>query len=71
MGNPKYYTTYLDEGYNGRIAKICRGSHRMTWEQSVFSKFASRYNGGLKIAEKKRKHKVGVIRHAFFKGRNR
>ena len=37
-GNPRAYTTYVDESYNGAIAKVCRSVHRATWAVSVYRK---------------------------------
>lgn len=34
-GNPRMYTTYRDESFNGLIAKIARSVHRRTWANSV------------------------------------
>ena len=46
MGNPKYYHVFLDESVNGKIARMCKTSHRRTWHKRVLSKFAARYSGG-------------------------
>ena len=35
MGNPKFYHTFLDEDYNGRLAAVARACHRLTWHMSV------------------------------------
>ena len=37
-GNPRAYTTYVDESYNGAIAKVCRSVHRANWALSVYRK---------------------------------
>ena len=34
-GNPRQYTTYRDESFNGEIAKIARSSHRRTWNNVI------------------------------------
>ena len=34
-GNPKMYSTYRDESFNGLIAKIARSCHRRTWANAV------------------------------------
>ena len=51
MGNPRFYATFLDEHYNGKVAQICRSAHRRNFEKTVFGKFHLRYA----------KHKVGKI----------
>ena len=37
-GNPRAYTTYIDESYNGAIAKVCRSVSRQNWAMSVYRK---------------------------------
>ncbi|CAE7212809.1 unnamed protein product [Symbiodinium sp. CCMP2592] len=37
-GNPRMYSTYIDESLNGHIARICRSVHRRTWAYSVYEK---------------------------------
>ena len=37
-GNPRVYSTYIHESYNGAIAKVCRSVHRRTWAISVYRK---------------------------------
>ena len=39
MGNPKYFQTYHDETLNGVIAKIARGTHRISFAQATHRKF--------------------------------
>ena len=34
-GNPKKYSTYRDESFNGQIAKVARSCHRKTWQNVV------------------------------------
>lgn len=34
-GNPKKYSTYRDESFNGMIAKIARSCHRKTWSNVI------------------------------------
>ena len=34
-GNPRLYSTYRDESFNGMIAKIARSCHRRTWSNAV------------------------------------
>ena len=38
-GNPRCYSTFLDEHFNGMVAKIARSCHRSRWEYQVFAKF--------------------------------
>ena len=37
-GNPRTYSTYIDESYNGAIAKVCRSVHRSGWAHAVYRK---------------------------------
>ena len=37
-GNPRFYSTFLDESLNAALAKIAGASHRTTWETSIFSR---------------------------------
>ena len=37
-GNPRAYTTYIDESCNGAIAKVCRSVHRRGWALAVYRK---------------------------------
>ena len=37
-GNPRMYTTYVDESYNGVIARVCRSVHRKGWALAVYRK---------------------------------
>ncbi|CAE7256188.1 unnamed protein product [Symbiodinium sp. CCMP2592] len=37
-GNPRMYSTYVDESYNGAIAKVCRSVHRRHWAMAVYRK---------------------------------
>ena len=38
QGNPRTYTTYIDESYNGAIARVCRSVHRRGWAEAVYRK---------------------------------
>lgn len=38
QGNPRTYTTYKDESYNGAIARVCRSVHRHNWAYCVYRK---------------------------------
>ena len=37
-GNPRTFSTYVDESYNGAIAKVCRSVHRRNWAMAVYRK---------------------------------
>ena len=37
-GNPRTYSTYIDESYNGAIAQVCRSCHRRGWALAVYRK---------------------------------
>ena len=45
MGNPRYYTTFLDESCNHQVAKICRSCHRSTFERRCFFKYGIAWGG--------------------------
>ena len=35
-GNPRFYSTFVDESLNLVIARMAAASHRSTWEESIF-----------------------------------
>ena len=39
-GNPRMYTTYIDESLNGDIARVCRSVHRRGWALAVYRKLS-------------------------------
>ena len=39
-GNPRMYSTYIDESLNGVIARVCRSVHRRGWALEVYRKLA-------------------------------
>ena len=39
-GNPRFYSTFLDEGLNRVLRDIARSTHRLTWEVRIFERFA-------------------------------
>ena len=43
-GNPYFYSTYVDEDYNGKLANIASTSHRMTWFKRVLAGFRHIYS---------------------------
>ena len=55
QGNPRTYSTYADESYNGAIARVCRSVHRRGWAWAVYRKLQileaakaeSRTDGGM------------------------
>ena len=38
-GNPAWYNTFVDEGHNGRLAKLAAKCHRTTWFHRVLAAF--------------------------------
>ena len=38
-GNPRFYATFLDEDYNGRLKKMAAGLNRHTWHVSLLAHF--------------------------------
>ena len=38
-GNPAMYATFLDESYNGALAKMAKSCHRQTWHRSLLQCF--------------------------------
>lgn len=38
-GNPQFYHTFLDEDYNGRVAKMAAACHRLTWHKTLLANF--------------------------------
>ena len=38
-GNPYFHTTFVDEGFNGRLAKLARNAHRLNWHRRVLGHF--------------------------------
>ena len=43
-GNPRFYSTFVDEDFNGRVAKIACACHRLTWYRGVMSHFRVQYS---------------------------
>ena len=39
QGNPRFQSTFVDEGYNGRLAALAACCHRMTWYKRVLAGF--------------------------------
>ena len=39
-GNPRMYSTYIDESLNGAIARVCRSAHRRGWALAVYRKLS-------------------------------
>ena len=53
LGNPRHYTTFLNEACNGKVAAVCRPAHRACWERSLMFNCSSRYaKKGAKLPEK-------------------
>lgn len=57
-GNPKMYSTYRDESFNGLIAKIARSCHRRTWANAVHWKCHALHQ---------KNHKKGISSNSFNK----
>ena len=60
-GNPRLYTTYRDESFNGLLAKIARSCHRRTWMNAIH----------WKCRELHSKHHQKVIKSKLFDKKNR
>ena len=52
-GNPRLYSTYRDESFNGTIAKVARSCHRRTWQNAIHFKCRAIH---------KKKHKDALAR---------
>ena len=39
-GNPRFFTTYADEGLNKVFVKIARGCHKLTLQRRLFDKYS-------------------------------
>ena len=37
-GNPRYYSTFLDESLNAVVAAVAHASHPATWEKRIFDR---------------------------------
>jgi hypothetical protein len=48
LGNPRFYSCYHDESFNGVVVKLARSCHRMTFMHSVHNKF--RWSGQLGLS---------------------
>ena len=38
-GNPRFYHTFMDEDYNGKVAKMAAAGHRLTWHKTLLANF--------------------------------
>ena len=52
-GNPRYYSTYRDETFNGVVAKVARACHRRTWFNAVHYKFSMVHRKNLEAVKKR------------------
>lgn len=50
QGNPRYYSTFVDEGLNGLVSKMASAVHKLTWERRLFEKF-KRVHGGFMLGK--------------------
>ena len=57
MGNPTWYSTFLDEHLNGKIADVAVSCHRATWERRVFEKLER-----LRLFQDKDDHPIGAAK---------
>ena len=48
QGNPLYYHTFLDEGYNGKLAKVAAGCHRLTFYPRLLATFKRSFSKAAK-----------------------
>ena len=51
-GNPRSYSTFVDEGFNGRLAAIVATCHRRTWHRRVLAGFRVAYTQQAKRAKR-------------------
>eukprot|EP00959_Pyramimonas_sp_CCMP1952_P099548 2081175-Pyramimonas_sp.AAC.1 len=51
-GNPRFYSTFLDETLNGVVATMAKAGHSKTWERSIFTRLqlVPLFNGGKYVA---------------------
>ena len=53
-GNPKSYSTFVDESLNGVLAKLAAGCHSLTWHRSVLAHFWVQKMTGARRAKRSR-----------------
>ena len=51
-GNPRSYSTFVDEGFNGRLAKLAATCYKLTWYDRVLMNFRSAFSQGAKRARR-------------------
>ena len=56
-GNPRFATTFRDEGFNGELAEMARASHRVQLEESVLLRAGLR--GTAMPSERTRRRRLG------------
>ena len=56
-GNPSYYSTFLDESYNGQLARVCKVCSALTWHKRVLMNFRWAFSTVRPVS-----HLVGGIR---------
>ena len=54
-GNPRFYTTFRNEGFNAEIAEMARASHRVRLEETVLARAALQAASGPKVARQRRR----------------
>ena len=47
-GNPKTYSTFLDESLNKVLASVCKVAYATVWERRVFTNFSHLRGHGLR-----------------------
>ena len=55
IGNPRYATTFRDEGFNGELADMARASHRIHLEAALLTRAALRDAGVVPAAKRRRR----------------
>ena len=53
MGNPRSPNTFVDESWNGRLAKLAHVCHRMVWHRKVLANFRWAFSGGVAVARRR------------------
>ena len=52
-GNPYFHTTFMDEDFNGRLAKLAASAHRVTWHRRVLGHFHWAFSRGEKTQRRR------------------
>ena len=54
-GNPRFYATFLDEDYNGRVKKMAAVCHRYNWHSTLLENFRRTFSAQSTRRGQKRK----------------